>query len=144
MIISSTITSQTQQANSDWLVVEEHKADTGESYLHSWICSDETLIQDVCTQRGINISNELARREQILQEAVNFEIPLTPVEVMRRLSPSEWQAFQTSTDTNISYFREVFNKTTQIYRSDLLTQMGIDSLVASGILTNERASEVMM
>lgn len=142
-IISSTIKSQSVQASGEILVTEAHLSDTGETYLHTWICNDESIIQDVCNQRGIAIGLELERRAVVLQEATNFEIPLTPVEVMRRLTAQEWDAFQNSANINIIYFREVFNKTTQIYRNDVLTQAGIAGLVAVGILTAERAVEVM-
>lgn len=139
----SVIKSKDIQNDGALLVTEEHTADTGEMYVHTWLCDDELLIDDVCQARGVEIQKELNRQARIKAEATNFEMPLAPVEVMRRLTPQEWAAFQASTDTNIVYFREVFNKTTQIYRNDPLTQAGLQALVSVGILTDSRVSEVL-
>jgi hypothetical protein len=143
MNITSTVKSQSVQADGSILVTEEHTDSNGRTYLQTYLSTDASLIEDVCLERGVQIQIELQRRERVLQEATNFEIPLTPVEVMRRLSPAEWVAFQASTDANIVYFREVFNKTTQIYRNDPLTQAGLQALVIAGILASERVGEVL-
>jgi len=143
MTITSTVKSQSIQADGSILVTEEHTDSSGQTYLQTYLSIDASLIEAVCVERGIQLGLELERREQVLQEATNFEIPLTPVEVMRRLSPTEWASFQASTDSNIVYFREVFNKTTQIYRNNPLTQASLQALVSAGILASERVSAVL-
>lgn len=139
----SVIQSKSQQANGSFLVVENHTADNGEQFVHTYFIDSDSLIDDICTQRGLNIQKELDNRALILAESTNFEIPLTPVEIMRRLTPQEWHLFQSSIDLTVAYFREVFNKTTQIYRNDPLTQAGFKALVDVGVLTTERVSEVL-
>lgn len=146
-IISSVIVSVQPQANGTLLVHERHTYEDGSSYPHIWHApgdSDNALLEMIAQQRGQNIGAELDRRRYAQQEALTFEIPLTPVEIMGRLTPEEWEAFQISTDTTIGYFRALFAKASTVYRNDPLTQAGFSALVATGILTQARADEILV
>jgi hypothetical protein len=143
MIISSAIASQSVQVDGSILVHEQHTSSDGTIYDHIYFADPSLDIDAVCTARGINIGAELVKKQATLEAATNFEIPITPVELMRRLTPSEWSAFQASTDTDIAYFRAIFNKTSLIYRNDPLTQAGFTALVSAGILDAQRVSEVL-
>ena len=143
MITLSQIVSNQVQADGNLLIHEQHTASDGVIYDHIYFADPASDVDAVCIARGAVIGAELDKREAVLREATNFEIPLTDVEIMRRLTPAEWAEFQGSTDTNISYFRAVFAKTRQIYRTDPLTIAGFDALVAAGLLTADRVAEVL-
>lgn len=143
MIVSSNVVTAQPQHNGTTLVHEQHTDINGLRYDYTWFAAADVDIDAVVQQRGQLISADLTRQAEALTLASNYEIPLTPIEIMRRLTPTEWLAFQTSTIPEIIYFRDVFAKTTVIYRSDALTQAGVGALVAANILTAERAVEVM-
>ena len=143
MIIASVIMNQVPQIDGRIDVTELHTHADGRTEIINYLADASLDLQLVADQRATNINAALAAQEAAIAAATQYEIPLTPVEVMRRLSPSEWAAFQASTDTTIAYFRAVFDKTTVIYRGDALTQAGFNALVSAGILTAERVAEVL-
>ena len=124
-------------------VTELHTHADGRTEIFNYLADADLNLQAVADQRAANINAALAAQEAAIAAATQYEIPLTPVEVMRRLTPSEWAAFQASTDSNIAYFRAVFDKTTVIYRGDTLTQLGFATLVSAGILSSDRVAEVL-
>lgn len=145
-IVNSQIKSESQQIDGRWLVHEQHTDANGVIYDHIYHAetnTDATFRMSVCQLRGQNIGAELDSRQAAIVQATNFEIPLAPLDIMRRLSPSEWAAFQTSTDQTVEYFRAVFAKTTLVYRTDPLTVAGFDALITLGVLTAERVAEIL-
>jgi hypothetical protein len=100
-------------------------------------------IQSIAARRMANMNAELERREQEIAQARNFEIPLTPLDIQRRVTPAEWAAFDALTSENARYFQSIFkNSATVIHRSDPLTQAARAMLIAEGVLTPERDAEV--
>lgn len=138
----SVIKSQSTQADGTILVHEQHTID-GVIYDHIYHAAADLDIEAACQARGAAIAAELASKAAALAEATNYEIPLTAVEVMRRITPDEWAAFQSSADVGVAYFRAVFAKTDQVYRNDPLTVAGFAALVDAGILTADRVTEVL-
>lgn len=143
MIVSSIIVNQVPQVDGRIDVTELHAHADGRTETFNYLADASLDLQAVADQRAANINAALAAQEAAIAAATQYEIPLTPVEIMRRLSPSEWAAFQAATDTTIAYFRAIFDKTTVIYRNDALTQAGFNALVSAGILTTERLAEVL-
>ena len=143
MIVSSVIMNQVPQVDGRFDVTELHTHADGRTETFNYLADADLDLQVVADQRAANINAALAAQEAAIAAATQYEIPLTPVEIMRRLSPSEWAAFQASSDTAIAYFRAVFDKTSVVYRNDLLTQAGFAALVSAGILSAERVAEVM-
>ncbi len=142
-IVNSIIVSQTPQADGSLSVHEQHTDHTGRVYDVVYMCQSGLSPDAIMTDRASNLSNEIDVREAELQVATNFEIPLTPVEIMRRLTPAEWAAFQASNDSTIAYFKAIFDKVNTIYRADPLTQAGFNALVTAGILDTNRVAEVL-
>lgn len=140
--VSSQIVSNSQQVDGSLLIHEQHTID-GVIYDHIYHAAADLDIEAACQARGVAIAAELASKAAALAEATNYELPLTAVEIMRRITPVEWAAFQSSTDAGVAYFRAVFAKTDQVYRTDPLTVAGFSALVDAGILTTERVSEVL-
>lgn len=143
MIVSSIIMNQVPQIDGRIDVTELHTHADGRTEIFNYLADADLNLQAVADQRAANINAALVAQEAAIAAATQYEIPLTPVEVMRRLSPSEWAAFQASTDTTIAYFRAIFDKTTVIYRNDALTQAGFNALVSAGILSSGRVDEVL-
>jgi hypothetical protein len=142
-IISSIVESKHLQADGSYLVVEQHTDEEGRKYTQVYNAPANVDTDAVCAARGVNIGEELDKQRAQEAIATNFEIPLTPVELMRRLSPAEWAAFQESQNENVKYFRAVFDRTGVIYRSDPLTVQGFQLLVGLGIVSAERADEIL-
>lgn len=142
-IITSIIVSQTPQADGSTSIHEQHTDHSGNVYDVVYICPSNLSPENILADRAANIGVEIDRREAEMQLATQFEIPLTAIEIMRRLTPAEWSAFQTSTDETILYCRAAFDKAGPIYREDPLTQAVFAALVAAGILSAERVAEVL-
>lgn len=143
MILSSEITNQVVQIDGRIDVTELHTHESGRTETFNYLADANLDLQSVADQRTANINAALAEQDAVLAAATKYEIPLTPVEIMRRLTPTEWAAFQAATDTTIVYFRAIFDKTSVVYRNDPLTQAGFAALVSAGILNSERVSEVL-
>lgn len=142
-IVSSVIVSQTPQADGSISVHEQHSDHTGRVYDVVYMCQNGLSPEAIMAERAANLSAEIDTKESELQIATQFEIPLTPVEIMRRLTPAEWAAFQSHSDATIAYFRAIFDKVSSIYRADPLTQAGFNALVQAGILDAARVAEVL-
>jgi hypothetical protein len=142
-IISSVIVTSQPQANGTLLVHEQHTDHTGIVYDHIYNSPVDANIELVSQLRGEQIGLEIDRLAAAKIEALNYEMPLTDLDIMRRLTPSEWDLFQSSTDTTIAYFRSIFSKVKVIYRNDSLTIAGFEALVTTGILTQARVTEVL-
>lgn len=140
----SLIVSESQQADGTYLIHEQHTADDGVNYEHIYFAPNLASVTEACQLRGQAMQAELNAKALALALSVNYEIPLTDIEIMRRLTPAEWAAFQTSTDINIQYFRDLFAKAKLIYRTDSLTLAGFSALISAGILTEQRKNEVLV
>jgi hypothetical protein len=143
MIVVSTIISQAPQVDGRIDVTEQHTHTDNTIQYFNYLADSALNLQYVADLRAANINAELSRRSNEVAAATNYEIPLTTVEIMRRITPAEWAAFQSSADTNVMYFRAVFDKTKDIHRNDPLTVMGFNMLVSAGILTQARVAEVL-
>lgn len=142
-IVNSVIVSQTPQLDGSLSIREQHTDHTGHVYDVSYFCPVGLSPESIMADRATNLGAEIDRREAETLIATQFEIPLTPTEIMRRLTPAEWASFQASTDQSIVYFRAIFDKVSSIYRTDPLTQAGFNALVIAGILNTERVAEVL-
>ena len=142
-ITFSTLISQTPQVGGALSVHERHTDHNGNVYDVVYMCPEGLSPEVIMTERAVNLSAEIDAREAETQISTNFEIPLTPVEIMRRLTSAEWAAFQSSNSQTIVYFRAIFDKVDTIYRADPLTQAGFNALVEAGILDAERVVEVL-
>ena len=124
-------------------VTERHHYDNETSNLLSDQYPAHLNATEVMAARIERINAEHQKADEVSEAALDFEIPLSDVEIMRRITPEEWDAFQSSTNENIMYFRDVFAKTPVIYRNDPLTQAGFGMLVTAGILTQARVDEIL-
>jgi hypothetical protein len=142
-IISSIIVTSQLQIDGTLLVHEQHIDHKGVIYDNLYNASIDSDIELTAQLRGEQIGIAIDQREAATLESLNYEIPLTDIDVMRRLTPAEWDAFQTSTDITIAYLRSVFLKAKVVYRTDPLTIDGFAALVSAGILTQARVDEVL-
>lgn len=143
MISNSSIFREIPQADGRIDVTERHDHADGTVQYVNYLADPSIDLQIVANTRASNINNELTRRAAEIASASNFEIPLTDIEVMKRITPAEWAAFQTSTNPNIAYYRAIFAKTRTVNRTDPLTVLGFNTLVSEGILTEARVAEVL-
>ena len=124
-------------------VTEAHTLTNGEVNLYTYLASADMNIDNVLATRVANINAEIDRRDAELAEAANFEIPLTRLDIIRRVTPTEWDAFCACTIPDIIRFKAAFDNTDYIYRGDVLTQAGLAGMVAVGILESGRPAEIL-
>lgn len=143
-IIGSEIRNVSTSENGVRTVTEAHYLDGGGENLNTYLASADLDIDAVLAARVANINAEIDRRNVALAEANNFEIPLTRLDIIRRITAAEWDAFCSSTIPDIIRFKAAFDNTDYIYRNDELTQAGFAGLVAVGILTAGRPAEILV
>lgn len=143
-IIASEIRNVSTSENGTRTVTEAHTLANGEINLHTYLANAELDIDAVLAARVANINAEIDRRNAALVEANNFEIPLTRLDIIRRITAAEWDAFCSSTIPDIIRFKAAFDNTDYIYRGDSLTQAGFAGLVAVGILAPGRPAEILV
>ncbi|GAB7080830.1 hypothetical protein [Megalodesulfovibrio paquesii] len=68
---------------------------------------------------------------------------LTRVEFIRRLSPQEWATAKTSSLPEVMYFTDLVLAAAEIDLDDAQTQAGLAVAVQAGVLTSERAAQVL-
>lgn len=124
-------------------VTETHVLENGNVNLFTYLASADLDIDAVLSQRVENINAEIEKRAKELAEANNYEVPLTRLDIIRRITAREWNAFNESTIPEIVRFKAAFDLTDYIYRNDPLTKEGFDGLVVVGILSAERVAEIL-
>jgi hypothetical protein len=72
-------------------------------------------------------------------------LPITKLQYMERFTDEELAAIYTLAKTNVQMeiWLEKFKATTEVNLTDSRTVSGIQSLVTAGILTEERATEIL-
>jgi hypothetical protein len=125
-------------------VTEAHTLQNGAVNLYTYLADAALDIDAVLAARVANINAEIDRRNAALAEANNFEIPLTRLDIIRRITAAEWDLFCSSTIPEIIRFKAAFDNTDYIYRDDSLTQAGFAGLVAVGILEAGRPAEILV
>ncbi len=141
-IINSVIKNESVAENGNRTITEQHTYDTGNVFLYPYIAQADWDINAILSTRAANINAELERRELEIAEANNFEIPLTPLDIQRRITPAEWAAFIALTSDEAKYFQSIFASGVPIHRNDPLTQSARALLIANGVLTSERDAVV--
>ena len=68
---------------------------------------------------------------------------LTRVQFLGRLTPQEWAAAVTSPMPEVMYFVELVRAAQEIDLDDAQTQAGLQVAVAAGVLSSERADEIL-
>lgn len=81
-------------------------------------------------------------------QQVSLEITapvLSKVEVLRRITPTEWAQFNSAAQTNelLAYALAVFNAAPEVDTAAQLTQTLFAGLVQAGILTSTRVAEIL-
>lgn len=142
-IIAAEIRNVSTSQDGTRTVTEAHTLENGDVNLYTYLASTGMDIDAVLATRVSNINAEIDRRAAELAEANNFEIPLTRLDIIRRITPSEWDSFCFSTIPEIKLFKAAFDTTDYIYRNDPLTQAGFAGLVAVGILAPGRPAEIL-
>jgi hypothetical protein len=125
-------------------IIEEHLVSDGRIFQNTYFASENTDTSLVLSLRATKYNELLAQEDEATAIVYGIEIPLSKVDIMKRITPSEWQAFQTSTDTTVMYFRDVFANTTQVHRTDPLTLTCFNYLEQAGILASGRTSEILV
>lgn len=142
-IIGSEIRNVSTSQDGTRTVTEAHTLDNGDINLYTYLASQSMDIESVLADRVAKINAEIDRRAAELAEANNFEIPLTQLDIIRRITADEWTAFCASTIPDIMRFKAAFDATDYIYRNDPLTVAGFAGLVAVGILAPGRPAEIL-
>ncbi len=125
-IVSSIIYNETVDPNTgNRTITEHHTYDNGQVFPAVYIAGPAWDTEWIMTTRAANMNAEFERREYELAEANNFELPLTPLDVQKRITPDEWAAFMTLTSNEAKYFQAIFsNSAYAIHRNDPLTLAG--------------------
>jgi hypothetical protein len=143
-ITASEIRNVSTSENGNRTITEAHTLENGDVNLYTYLADAALDIDAVLTARVANINAEIDRRNAALAEASNFEIPLTRLDIIRRITAAEWDLFCSSTIPDIIRFKAAFDNTDYIYRNDPLTQAGFAGLVAVGILATGRPAEILV
>lgn len=71
--------------------------------------------------------------------------PLEPIDFMRRFTPAEWIAIDAArgTDAAVRYFLALFDKAKTVSLEHSDTNQAVNHFVSVGLLTPERAAEVL-
>lgn len=99
-IITSQIISQSVQVDERILVKERHIDHLGVVYDYEYSAAADLDTVAVLSARAENLGTEIDRREAVLAEAVNFELPISQVDYARRFTATERQAIYTAAKTN--------------------------------------------
>jgi hypothetical protein len=143
-VTSIEIANETIAPNGQRTITERIHFDNDNSALgQPYFAGPDWDVQAIAAQRMSAMNAELERREQEVAAANNFEIPLTPLEIQRRVTPAEWMAFEALTSPEAQYFKSIFkNSASLIHRADPLTQAARALLIAEGVLTTQRDAVV--
>lgn len=143
-VTSIEIANETTAPNGQRTITERIHFDNGNSALGiPYFAGPDWDVQAIMAQRMANMNAEFERQENERAEAMNYEIPLTPIDIQRRVTPAEWFAFEALTSENGRYFKAMFaNPRALIFRNDPLIQAARAMLIAEGVLTAERDAQV--
>lgn len=130
-IISSKITVRNTQSVGSYLT-EQHIDQDGNEYLVEYLNTgqDENAVM---AARAVNIGERIDADAAVAAEAVNFEIPLMPIDFLNRLTVQERIAIRSNAanDPIIADFLDLLGKAKSVYRSHADTNAGLDYLSAT-------------
>ena len=143
-IVNSIIYNETTDLNTgNRTITEHHTYDNGQIYPYLYIAGPAWDVNAIMNTRAAKMNAEFECRELEVAETNNFEIPLTQLDIQRRITPDEWAAFMALTSNDAKLFQAIFNNSANvIHRNDPLTQAGRQLLIATGVLTAERDAVV--
>jgi hypothetical protein len=117
----------------------------GKEYEFTYLAADGTDVSAVNSARMSRIVADLAAKEEALQVTFGTKLPLTQLEIMRRVTPAEWAAIKSSTIPEVIYFRDCFEIASKggVYAVDPLTVMGFGLLETIGLLGPGRKEKIL-
>lgn len=144
-IVTSEITRILPQANGTSLVWESHTDHRGISYEFSYTAAAGVDPQMVLADRAAAVGAEVDAREQAEQIANNFALPLSPYQFLNRLTATERIAARTlaKTDPVVEDILFMVQNAQAVYLTDSATIQGIGYLQMVGVLTADRAGEIL-
>lgn len=144
-IVTSSIISQLPQQGGGTLVVERHVDHTGRIHDQQYIAQNGIEIDAVLAARAVKLSAAIDQAEAIENEASNFSIALLPNEFIDLFTYEEAKAIiaASKTDDDVAYFWAYLNTSPYVRKNHPKTQSGIWLLVLKGLLTQQRADEIL-
>lgn len=144
-IISSQIISQLAQADGGALIVERHIDHNGIVHDQQYVAQSGLDIDAVMAARAIKIGEAIDQAEAVEQEANNFVIALRPNEFMDLFDYNEAKSIiaASKTDDDVGYFWAYLNTSMSVRKNHPKTQAGVALLVAKGLITQQRADEIL-
>jgi hypothetical protein len=144
-IVTSSIVSRLPQHGGGTLIVERHIDHTGRIHDQQYVADDSVDVDAVLSARAIKIGEAIDQAEIIEQEANNFVIALRPNEFMDLFDYTEAKAIiaASKTDDDVGYFWAYLNTSMSVRKNHPKTQAGVALLVAKGLITQQRADEIL-
>lgn len=142
-IIQSTITRTSIQTDGRVYVTEEHKHSNGRVYTHEYLADPALDRNAVLTARAVNIGAAIDMQIAVEAEAANFEIPLSRVEILSRITDDEYAAMEASNNKTMKRGWAMFKLAQVIYRSDLRTQQMFALAESLNIIAPGRAAVIL-
>lgn len=99
-IVSSQIVSSSVQVDGRSLVKERHIDHHGVTHEKEYLADVGLDVEAVLTARAVNLGAALDMRGLVEAEAVNFEVPLTRIQYVRRFTSAERKAIAATAKTN--------------------------------------------
>jgi hypothetical protein len=145
-ILTSALTTDTHtQADGSVWVYERHVDHTGKAHTVSYLAPAGFDTGTTLAMRAANIGAAIDAREAAAQQAANYEPPIDGVDFVKRITATEWFAFQqlAQTDAITAHLFAMFNKAQTFHRNNPDLVMGLGYLVSVGILAAERPTEIL-
>lgn len=142
-IIQSIITRASVQADGRTYVTEEHTHSNGRIYVHEYLAGP-TLDRDaVLAVRAAKFGAAIDMQLAVEAEAMNFEIPLSRVEILSRITDEEYAALEASPNRTMKRGWAMFKLAPVIYRSDVRTQQMFALAEALNIIAAGRTAVIL-
>lgn len=142
MIIQSTFSEGTEQADGRKYVKEVHTADDGQTYEYEWLSDGIISPQVVMEERAVVINRILNEREQARLMVAGTSVPLTHFEFLSRFTGEERVRVRARAkiDDTVDDYMKMMELASNIVLP--LARPGLQYLAYLGDLSPERAEEI--
>jgi hypothetical protein len=144
-IVSSLIVSQVPQVDGRISVTERHRDHNGVDHDVVYLAPADMELDAVLSARAIKMGAEIDRREAIEAESLNFELPISQVNYVRRFTTTERHAIYAATKTNVEvedFWNMLLLATGGVHLSAPEVQAGLQLFEQAGLIASGRAAVI--
>lgn len=142
-IVQSVIVAINEQVDGRAYVTEEHTHTNGYTYTVEYLAAQNVDRIAVMQARAQRIGADIDAREAIEAAAMNYEIPLSRLDILTRISDDEFAAMESTQHPTMRRGWAMFQSAQLIYRGDIRTQQMFALAEALGIIAQGRAAEIL-